>query len=275
MSGGTIFNIQRYSLHDGDGIRTVAFFKGCPLRCRWCCNPESQIPQPEVSYVRARCIGCADCAFCVQACVCGAISFGADTKATIDRSKCNQCLRCAESCPSKAIRAEGRAITVSEILDIAERDAVFYGKGGGLTVSGGEPIMQGEFLLALLQEAKRRRINTAMETCGFGNYDVLCQAAPMLDMILYDVKSLDAGKHKQWTGQDNTLILENLSLLCEDFPELPKLIRMPVIPQFNEGEKEKIRDFALRYRNTAFEPLSYHRFGVGKYQALGRGYTIA
>lgn len=271
---GVIFNIQRYSLHDGEGIRTVVFFKGCPLRCRWCCNPESQYMQSEIFYVRAKCIGMLDCAFCAATCKHGAVSFDSESKAVIDRRKCKSCLHCAASCPSGAIRIEGRSATVSEILDTVEQDAVFYGKSGGLTISGGEPLMQGDFLIALLQEAKRRRINTAMETCGFGEGEVLNRAASLLDMILYDIKSLDAKKHKEWAGQDNTLILDNFSRLRADFPHLPVLVRTPVIEGVNQDEIKAIQDFALQYPKTTYEFLPYHRFGVRKYAALGREYHM-
>ncbi|MDR3294579.1 MAG: glycyl-radical enzyme activating protein [Clostridiales Family XIII bacterium] len=271
---GVIFNIQRYSLHDGEGIRTVVFLKGCPLRCRWCCNPESQLPQPEISYVRQKCIGSAGCGFCAEACERGAVTFCTDGKAAIDRSKCDNCLRCAGNCPSKAIRAEGRSADADEILDTAEQDAVFYAKGGGLTVSGGEPIMQGDFLTELLQNARRRRLNAAMETCGFGDYAILRQAASLLDMVLYDIKSLDPGKHKLWTGQDNALILDNFSRLCADYPGLPKWVRTPVLPGFNDGELGAIRDFALSRPNVRWEALPYHSFGAGKYAALGREYGV-
>jgi pyruvate formate lyase activating enzyme len=202
------------------------------------------------------------------------VSFAADSKAVIDRNKCEGCLICAEGCPSRALRAEGRSAAVSDILDAAERDSVFYSKGGGLTVSGGEPLMQGDFLIELLREAKRLKINTAMETCGFGAYEVLRAAAELLDMIFYDIKSEDAEKHERWTGRGNALILENFSRLCADFPELPKTVRTPVISGFNEGETEEIRAFALRHPNTDYEPLPYHRFGVGKYAALGREYAM-
>ena len=271
---GTICNIQRYSLHDGPGIRTVVFFKGCPLRCRWCCNPETQNPQPEISYLRSKCIGKTGCGFCENVCGSGAVEFDKQGGAVIEREKCVNCLRCAEICPSKAIRAEGRAVTASEILDATERDAVFYRDDGGLTISGGEPLMQGAFLLDVLEEAKRRKISTALETCGFGEYGLLRQAAALLNGILYDIKSMDPETHQIWTGRDNALILENFRRLCQDIPALSKTVRIPVIPGFNDSEIAKIQSFLSGFPNVSCEALSYHRFGVGKYAALGREYAF-
>jgi pyruvate formate lyase activating enzyme len=278
MSGfGTIYNIQRYSLHDGPGIRTVVFFKGCPLRCRWCCNPESHHPQPEISYYKSMCIGKDACGYCQKLCTQGAIGFDTQNRAAIDRSKCNDCRDCAKNCPPKAIRVEGRTVTANEILDEVEKESVFYRDNtGGLTISGGEPLAQSDFLLSVLLEAKKRRINVAMETCGFGNYDVLKQAALLLDTVFYDIKSLNAEKHKEWTGQSNKLIIENLIKLCVDFPALPKIVRTPVVSGFNDSDEEigLIRSFLQNKAGVTFETLPYHRDGAGKYEALGREYSM-
>ena len=274
---GIIFNIQRYSLHDGPGIRTVVFLKGCPLRCRWCCNPESQALRQEVSYYASQCIGKVSCGFCEKTCGFDAIRFNAAGSAIIDWAKCAQCCLCAEECPAKAIRKEGQFITVEHVLNEVEKETVFYrGNTGGLTVSGGEPLAQGEFLLALLREAKRRKIHTAMETCGFGDYETLREAAKLLDTILYDIKSLDDEQHRKWTSQSNGIILSNFEKLCADFPALPKIVRTPVIPEFN-ANAEEIRKILLYIQgkpSITFEALPYHRFGMGKYAALGREYSI-
>jgi len=278
MSGlGIIYNIQRYSLHDGPGIRTVVFFKGCKMRCRWCCNPESHHPQPEISYIKSKCIGKDACGYCQKMCQHGAIGFDSQGSAAIDRSKCAGCPDCAGNCPPKAIRIEGRTVTIEEILDDVEKESVFFRNNtGGLTISGGEPLLQSEFLLSLLREAKKRRIGTAMETSGFGNYDVIKQAASLLDTVFYDIKSLNGEKHKEWTGQCNTLIIENFQKLCNDYPALPKIVRTPIIPGFNDSPEEimKIRSFLQNKSGVTFETLPYHRFGVWKYEALGRKYVI-
>lgn len=272
-----IFNIQHYSLHDGPGIRTIVFLKGCPMRCRWCCNPESQRYEPEISYVESKCIGNGECGFCRQVCAQEAITFSGDGRAEIDRTKCTDCLKCQAVCPSRAIKTEGRRYSVEELADLVERDAVFYGHGdGGLTVSGGEPLTHREFLVSLLVEARRRRIHTAIETCGQAPYEALHHAAAYLNMIHYDVKSMDSGKHRAYTGFGNERILENFERLCRDYPELPKKVRTPVIPGFNDtpGELSAIRKFVEGRPNTVYETLPYHRFGVGKYKALGRKYEM-
>jgi len=274
---GRISNIQRYSLHDGPGIRTVVFLKGCPLRCRWCCNPESQNPHQEVSYFKSKCIGEQACGYCQNVCRQGAVSFDAKGRAVIDRNKCDSCLHCAKNCPAKAIRIEGRTATAEEVLNEVEKDSVFYrDSAGGITVSGGEPLAQSDFLLALLREAKKRRIGTAIETCGFGHYDVLKQAALLTDTVYYDIKSLNNEKHREWTGQSNALIMENFQKLCIDFPALPKVVRTTIIPGFNDSaeEIEQIQSFLKDKSGVTFEMLPYHRFGVGKYVALGRKYTV-
>ena len=274
---GSIFNIQRYSLHDGPGIRTTVFLKGCRMRCSWCCNPESQNPQPEIFYNKSKCIGKFACGNCQKLCRQDAISYDMQGRAAIDRSKCDNCLLCAANCPAKAIRIEGWAATAEEILSEVEKESVFYRDcTGGVTISGGEPLAQGDFLLALLQEAKKRRIGTTIETSGFGAYDVLKQAALLLKTVYYDIKSIDDEKHREWTGESNTLILENFQKLCMDFPTLPKVVRTPVIPGFNDSDEEigQIRSFLQNKPDVTFETLPYHRFGVGKYTALGRECTV-
>lgn len=278
MTGDALVShIQRYSLHDGPGIRTVVFFKGCPLRCRWCCNPETQRREREVSYRPARCIGQAACGSCAVACPVAAVAFPSGSVATIDRERCTACFRCVSACPSRALKAEGEWKTAEEIIDVVERDAAFYLHGnGGLTLSGGEPLLQGTFLTDLLQKAKRRRLHVAMETCGYGNYTLLAAAASYLDLILFDIKSLDRDKHVAYTGQPNDLILENFNRLCTDFPSLDKVVRTPVIPGFNDTpvDLEQIRTLLRGHPNVRHETLPYHRFGVEKYAMLGRTYAL-
>lgn len=269
--------MQHYSLHDGPGIRTIVFFKGCPMRCRWCCNPESQRYDREISYVENKCIGRKECGFCGTVCESGAIGFSRGGKAAIDFEKCSACRRCAEICPSRAIKTEGRSYETEELLDLVEKDSVFYGYGeGGLTISGGEPLTHPDFLLSLLRGAKKRRLHTAIETCGYGDYSVLAGAAEYLDMIHYDIKSLDEEKHLAYTGCSNRKILENFERLCRDYPMLDKKVRTPVIPGFNDSPEEirEIARFLEGRQKVTYELLPYHSFGRGKYAALGRHYEM-
>lgn len=272
-----IFNIQQYSLHDGPGIRTIVFMKGCPLRCRWCCNPESQKTKPEISYDANKCLGKKICNECEKICDAGAIEFSDLHKAVIRRDKCSSCMKCVHECPAKAYKAEGHQYSIREVLDIVEKDSIFYRHGnGGLTVSGGEPLMQGEFLIQLLRQAKKRRLTTAIETCGYADYPVLKQAAEYLDAILFDIKSLDEQQHIAYTGKTNRKILQNFDNLCRDFPDLPKYARTPVIPGFNDSPDDllAIKNYLANKPETFYEQLPYHRFGAAKYNALGRRYMM-
>ncbi|PST45581.1 pyruvate formate lyase-activating protein [Bifidobacterium callitrichos] len=287
-----VFNIQHYSLHDGPGIRTIVFLKGCPLRCPWCSNPESQRFGPEVSYVADKCIASMGCDRCALACPSAVRRVGDDTgvndSATIsldrdvlDQLDLNAITRFAKACPSKAITLEGRPMQVDEILDIVERDEVFFDRsGGGLTVSGGEPLAHRTFLTNLLAGAHERGITTAIETCGYAPYASLASAAEHLDYVLFDIKSMDSAVHREWTGYGNERILDNFTRLFADHPELPKLVRTPIIPGFNDSleDIEAIVDFLHglggREANITYQPLHYHRFGEGKYHALGRDYPM-
>jgi pyruvate formate lyase activating enzyme len=273
-----VFNVQHYSLHDGSGIRTIVFLKGCPLRCRWCCNPESQKREREIFYQKDKCIQCEECGVCASVCPQSAISFsGEQGKADIAFSSCIHCLKCAKVCPSKAISVQGESYSVKQLVDLVERDSVFYkGGNGGLTVSGGEPLSHIDFLEALLQEAQRRYLDTAIETCGCAPYESLRRAAKHLNQILFDIKSMDSQKHKEYTGYGNEQILENFTRLCAEFPDLPKKVRTPVVPGFNDTEEDirAIRQFAAGKPNVTYEPLKYHSFGKGKYTALGREYPM-
>lgn len=274
---GCVFNIQRYSLHDGPGIRTIVFLKGCPLSCRWCSNPESQRFQPEIAYNPNKCIGVLQCGRCKEACPHKAILAAPGGKIILERQQCQRCMSCSEVCPAKALHTFGTLMSVEEVLQVVETDEAFYARsGGGLTLSGGEPLAQIEFAQALLREAKRRRINTAIETCGQVPWLDMARVCPDLDTILYDLKSIDSEKHRKFTGCDNDVILENFSKLCEAFPSLPKLVRTPLIPGFNDTDADiaAIVDFIKKYPNVAYEVLPYHRMGQPKYEYLGREYPM-
>lgn len=271
-----IFNIQHYSLHDGPGIRTVIFFKGCPLRCRWCCNPESQKFESEISFQAEKCLGAKACGYCRNVCTENALEV-IESHIRVDFSRCTGCQKCSKVCPAQALKEEGKWYKTEELLDIAEKDQIFYHRNnGGITISGGEVLSQPEALLALLKGAEKRHLHTGIETCGQGNYEVLYEAMKYLDFLYYDVKSLDSGKHKLYTGKGNEVILSNIKKICEAYPNKPKRIRTPVIPGFNDSREElqKIKEFALSLPGTEHEFLPYHSFGKGKYQMLGRDYEM-
>ena len=280
-TSGTVFNIQKYSVHDGPGIRTLVFLKGCPLSCQWCSNPESQCAQPELAFNTIRCLGIDLCGHCLQACPYGAIT-QADSQdkklPQIDRSICRGCsMPCASSCPSKALLIYGKKMSVAEILDEVEKDGVFYNRSeGGLTLSGGEPTMQPDFGLALLREARHRHIDTAMETSGLTPWPVLWEFASLLDTILYDIKHTDPAVHHDGTHAANRSILDNITRLGETFPEKRIQVRTPVIPGFNDNEStiRTIAEHIKPYPNISYEMLAYHRLGTQKYQFLGREYPL-
>lgn len=274
---GVVFNIQRYSLHDGPGIRTLVFLKGCPLRCGWCSNPESQGVDPELAYNAGKCIGVKECGLCLTECPKGALHEGGDGRVSVDRDACRDSFACAEVCPSHALNVFGKWMSVDDVLRTVEADGVFYARsGGGITLSGGEPLMQGDFACDLLEQARARRINTSVETCGMVEWESLERACGSLDSILYDIKCMSGGKHKEFTGISNERILENFRRLCERFPDLPKHVRTPVVPGFNDTEEEigAIVDFLLDKPNVEYELLAYHRLGQPKYCYLNRDYPL-
>jgi pyruvate formate lyase activating enzyme len=275
---GLVFNIQKYSVHDGPGIRTLVFLKGCSLRCAWCSNPESQMPQRQLAYNSNKCLTVDQCQRCQGICPQDAISVGADRKIVVDMGACNDCLDCVEVCPSNALNVYGYEVTVDEALKRVEEDEIFYSRsGGGLTLSGGEPLFQPDFAIALLREARRRRIDTCIETCGNVAWPVLEEAAGYLNSIYYDIKCIDELEHQNGTGSSNKLVLENLVKLKQAFPDLPVKVRTPLIPGFNDKEEEiaKIVDFIKSMPNTEYEILGYHRMGSPKYGYLGRDYPLA
>ncbi|HZK53335.1 MAG TPA: glycyl-radical enzyme activating protein [Desulfosporosinus sp.] len=276
---GYVFNIQHYSVHDGPGIRTIVFLKGCPLRCKWCSNPESQLQNPELGYNPNKCIGIAKCLKCAEVCIYGAVKQPQDQSdiIAIDRQLCNECLLCTEACPSKALEVFGKQTSIDDIIKAVEKDSVFYGRsGGGLTFSGGEPLMQVEFISEVLKVARRRRINTTIETCGYADWSSFEKVCPHLNSLIMDIKCMDSKKHLEFTNSSNELILNNFKKLCEEFPNLPILIRTPVIPGFNDSEEDiqAIVDFIRGRTNVRYELLPYHRLGQQKYNSLGREYSF-
>ncbi|MDR1857355.1 MAG: glycyl-radical enzyme activating protein [Desulfovibrio sp.] len=271
---GTVFNIQKYSIHDGPGIRTLVFLKGCALSCRWCSNPESQRPQPELAYNKGRCLGLDKCVRCPAVCVRNALSRSPDGTLDIDRARCQGChMPCVDACPAEALIAYGKTMTVEDVLAKVEQDGAFYARsGGGMTLSGGEPLYQADFALALLREAKRRHLKTAMETSGLARREALAEAAPLLNDVLFDIKHVDSRVHEAQTGMPNDLILANFRMLAEEFADTRIRVRTPIIPGFNDDEAtiSAIAAFLEPYPRVEYELLPYHRLGTQKYVFLDR-----
>ncbi len=275
--GGYVFNIQQFSVHDGPGIRTVVFLKGCPLRCQWCSNPESQRGHSQLAVNVNKCVGISQCGHCIEVCPKRAISAGDDDRPRVNRAVCKKCFRCVDACPTTACRMVGKIMSVAEILKVVDQDEAFYARsGGGLTLSGGEPLLQADFSLAILKEAKRLRINTALETSGYASWPELERLCPYLNTIIYDIKCLSAAKHKERTQQANEIILANFKRLARRFPQLPILVRTPVIPGFNDTAEDimAIIDFIRGRPNLHYELLPYHRLGQAKYAYLGYEYSL-
>lgn len=271
---GEVFNIQKYSVHDGPGIRTIVFLKGCPLRCQWCSNPESQKREPQLAYNVGRCLTTAKCKHCLTACPNDALAVQEDGTIAIKRDLCGDCkLLCADACPSQGLIVYGHERTVDDVLNSVAQDMAFYTRSaGGMTLSGGEPLMQGAFPIALLREARRRRIKTAIETCGCVPWETLETAAEFINYFLFDIKHVDSAKHKQFTGAPNELILSNFAKLSALVPDKEILCRTPIIPDFNDTVEEvrAICEFIKDMPNVKYELLPYHRLGTQKYTFLDR-----
>jgi pyruvate formate lyase activating enzyme len=268
---GYVLRIERCAVHDGPGIRTTVFLKGCPLRCAWCHSPESQKPEPELLLRAERCIRCFAC---VDDCKLGALS-RVDGEPVIDTATCRWCGDCADACPTDARVQAGSVMTESRVLQDVERDTIFYDQsGGGVTFSGGEPLMQPAFLLRLLEGCRARRIHTAVDTCGAAPVDVVDRVADLADLFLYDIKHLDEQAHRQATGASNRQILDNLARLAARGAKVR--VRFPLIP----GVNNSVDHLTRLGRHLAslglfhIDVLPYHRAGTGKYAAMGRTYGL-
>lgn len=267
---GVLFNIQRYSLHDGPGIRTIPFFKGCPLSCKWCSNPESQRPTPELIFKKSDCIRCGKC---IEACKQQALSVS--NAFFIDRERCIQCGKCTQVCPTQALEMKGKRMTVADVMrELQKEENLYRRSGGGITLSGGEPLAQPDFARELLKACKEKGWHTAMETTGFTTPEVIAEVFPYVDLALTDIKAINPAVHLANTEIENSQILENLlriSFLTKT------IVRIPVIPGVNDNPEEihNIAEFArLMFNVDTLHLLPYHSFGENKYGLLGRIYPM-
>ena len=276
---GIVLNIQHFSTHDGPGMRTTVFLKGCTLRCKWCSNPESIQPKPELAYNLIKCIGKDQCGFCLKECPESAIfNVDSDTRVRINWDLCTNCGKCVPVCPPQALYLFGQEMTVDQVLDEVEQDSSFYRESsGGMTLSGGECQLQADFAAGLLAGAHQRGINTAIETAFNVPWSHVEKVLPHVDTVLHDIKLTDPERHKKWTGVDNTRIRENLKRAYETFPDKKFIARTPLIPGVNDDEAH-IRatlEFIKPHKNVVdYELLPYMRFGESKYGFLGKVYEM-
>ncbi|MFC1999607.1 glycyl-radical enzyme activating protein [Chloroflexota bacterium] len=273
MARGLIFNIQYFNVHDGPGIRTVVFFKGCPLSCQWCSNPEAIEGRPELGLRRTL---CNECGKCLEACPEEALSFDDEGVLRVARQKCKACGTCVSQCYPEALAVYGRKMTAEEVFEEVRRDKLFYdGSGGGVTASGGEPLQQPNFLAAIFGLCHDADIHTCLETSGYASVRVWEQVLPVTDYVLFDLKHMDSRLHREFTGKPNKLILNNARMVVGS--GVPVLFRMPLVPGLNDT-LDNIRataDFlkSLEGDNVqGIELMPYHRMGMGKYESLDREY---
>ena len=269
---GWVFDIQRYSINDGPGIRTTVFFKGCPLGCLWCDNPESQFKMPELLYLPSLCINCHRC---VATCPHGATTVGPDDRIRIDRGLCQVCGKCVETCPTGARVIVGELKTVEEVYQIVSKDTLFYrNSGGGMTASGGEPTHQPEFLKSLLTRCQEAGLHTALDTCGLIDWKTLEKILEHVDLVLFDLKHMDSETHRKLTDVGNEIILNNL----ESMAKLKSVVvRIPLVPGYTDSKAniEASGQFLSHIGVSRVDVVPYHQLGVGKYERLGKKYALS
>lgn len=272
---GIVFDIKRYAIHDGPGIRCTVFLKGCRLRCKWCHNPEGRKKEPELIFFERRCLdGCDECR---KVCETGAIFVAQDRpRISINRVACNLCGKCAEVCPSNALEVVGRKVSAEEVLTEIEKDRIFFEQsGGGVTFSGGEPLLQPEFLLTMLEKCKQKGFHTALDTSGHVPYETLAQVGKKVNLFLYDLKTMEDEVHRKYTGVSNTLILDNLKKLTENGKRV--VIRIPLIPGVNDTKSNISRSIEFISALQGIEYISllpYHRIAGEKHRRLSSSYEM-
>jgi pyruvate formate lyase activating enzyme len=290
---GRLYDIQGFSVHDGPGIRTTVYLKGCPLRCLWCHSPESVFYDYELSCFDVRCVGTKDCGLCLPACPQGALSEGEPatapiagegkdgspptvTRVKIDRGKCTSCLACTAVCPTKALAPSGYEHTAEEVIERVSRDKPFFAEDGGATISGGEPMDQFAFTRALAQGFKEAGIGVCLDTTGCAPFDLYSDILPWIDLFLYDLKHMDSDRHRRLTGVPNELIRENALRIAQNGGKFQ--IRVPVIPKLNDSLEnlKAVAEFCLRLGDAVvdLQLLPYHKLGAAKYARIGRTYPL-
>ena len=277
-SKALLFEIQKMSTEDGPGIRTTVFFKQCPLRCVWCHNPESILKEPQLEWFEHKCIGCKTC---IEVCKLDALHFEEDGL-HIDREKCNGCGECSEECPSTALHLFGAWWELEDLYHEVQKDKVYYTQSkGGITVSGGEPTLQSDFILQFLKKCKQNGISTALDTCGYASQKIYEKLLPFIDLVLLDIKEIDSEKHKEFTGVPNELILENAMFIANYVKQYDKIlwIRTPIIPNYTATENniQGIGEFivnSLKNIPERWDLLSFNNLCASKYQRLDMNWIL-
>jgi len=272
QTSGLVYNIQKFAIHDGPGIRTLVYMKGCPLNCLWCSSPQSQKPCPEIMYLE---VNCKKCGRCVEACPQGAMSLS-EEGIQINRELCTNCGLCAERCLNGALDLVGKKMSVEELFQEVKGDSGFYRRsGGGVTVGGGEPTMQYKYVSQFLKQCQAHYLHTAIETCGYASWDHLRLMLEGVDLVYFDIKHMDSKTHKKITGVSNRLILANARKIAQI---RPLIIRIPLVPGCNDSEKNILATagFAAKLGKNLLriELLPYHKYGTQTYARIGREYPL-